>query len=339
MSATSSSENGRQAFTLVELLVAITVLGILMALLLGAVQAAREAARRAACVNNLRQLGIALAAYESTWQHFPPLLVYSPPGRGVKVEYSAFARLLPNLDQSVLFNALNFSSPAEATTSLDATHPNFTVSVTRLEVLICPSDTALSPAPTSYRFDEGRGPYWADKTQFVLNDIDAPFYAGMARGTGEITDGLSNTVFLSERLLGDGNDWSLDARRDLLPYMQAARDQLKYDQPWWTICQASQTWVVAQAHQFSECGWQWLTHSLSLTGFNHAMTPNKTVADCGEDKASMMFGAMTARSWHPGGVNVLLGDGAVRYAPNGVNPAVWRALSTCSQGDGTGSNF
>ena len=182
-------------------------------MLLSGVQTAREAARRAACINNMRQLGVALAAYESNFRQYPPMFVFSPPGRGAEVAYSAIARILPDLDQGVLFNGLDFSSAVQPSIALDASHPNWTVSETRLQVLICPSDSVRSPAPSSYRLDEGRSPFWHNPTTFYGNDPDAPFYHTGGRIPAQITDGLSHTAFLSERLVGDGDALTLDIQR------------------------------------------------------------------------------------------------------------------------------
>jgi prepilin-type N-terminal cleavage/methylation domain-containing protein/prepilin-type processing-associated H-X9-DG protein len=337
---TNRREKSLRGFTLIEVLVAVSVIGIVIALLLSGVQAAREAGRRAACINNLRQLGIALAAYESTYRQFPPMVVFSPPHRGEEVAYSAYGRLLPELDQGVLFNALNFSSPVQPAIALDPSHPNFTVSVTRLQVLICPSDSIQSPAPASYRLNEGRSPFWYNPTTLYGNDPDAPFYHTGGRRPAQITDGLSNTAFLSERLVGDGTELTLNIQRDIIPATPSAADALHFDQPYWNVCQASESSPVAIVNHFSESGWQWLTHSTLLIGYTHVMTPNQPVPDCnGDVNPWSLGGAVTARSFHPNGVNILLGDGRVQFATNGINPAVWRALSTISAGDSLGSGF
>jgi prepilin-type N-terminal cleavage/methylation domain-containing protein/prepilin-type processing-associated H-X9-DG protein len=326
--------------TLIETLIAIAITGILIALLLGGIQAAREAGRRAGCVNNLRQLGIALTSYESAYQQFPPWVVANVAAPNQHFEYSVFARVLPGLDQTPLFNGLNFSAQIGAAVAVDSTHANYTVAVTRLQVLICPSDTVPSPAPASYRMDQGRAPFWYKPTVLAGNDPQAPFYVAGGRRASQITDGLSNTSFLSERVFGDGATATFDVQRDVIPANPSALGALAYDRPYWTVCQASESWPVAIVDHFSQSGWQWLTQSTLLLGFSHAMTPNQRVVDCNQDvNPSSLGGAVAARSFHPGGVNVLLGDGAVRFATDGINPAVWQALSTIAAGDNLGSGF
>lgn len=330
----------RRGFTLIEALAVVAVIGLLAALLLPAVQSARESARRAICINNLHQLGVALSSYESAWQRFPPLVVFNVPGRGVAADYSVFARLLPQLDSAPLYSSINFSAATAATKAVGPDNANYTASIVGIATFNCPSDgSSQSPAPTSYRVNQGRGPYWRDGTTILGNDDDAPFFHTVARTTADFRDGLSATVLLGERLIGDGDDRSVNIQRDLLPAEPSASGRLTFGQPYWSVCQASETWASGRANHYSYSGWQWFTHSLALTGYNHAMTPNRQITDCGDASDTMLMGAMTARSHHPGGVNALLGDGRVRFVTNGIDPSVWAALATCSAGDGGGDGF
>src|SRR3954452_21454853 len=147
----SNSSRTRRAwagrgFTLIELLVVIAIIAVLIALLLPAVQAAREAARRASCVNNLKQIGLGLHNYHQANDCFPSggLKTYSPnnnPTLPANTSWSAQSRLLPSLEQQSLYNAANFSIGVDANNDKWQTAMNSTVSITRLSVFLCPSDT------------------------------------------------------------------------------------------------------------------------------------------------------------------------------------------------------
>jgi len=319
-----------RGMTLIEVLVVVAIIGLLIALLLPAVQSAREAGRRAVCASNLRQIGVALAEYECQWQRFPPLVVIGPPSWPLQ-EYSAFVRILPMLEQNPLYQSVNLDIPLQASVSLAVSDANYTASLTRLGVLLCPSDAQrASAAPANYRLCEGRGPHW-EGSGLYGNDDAAPFF-NWARSTAEFTDGLSFTALLSERCVGGGVEGYVDLWRDILP--GDPRVSLGVGQPYSVVCQASESWAAALIHPFPWSGWTWMAESLTLNGYTHAMMPNSPVTDCGDNTAWGASGAVTARSFHPGGVQLLAGDGGVRFVKNGIDGGVWRALSTINAGDG-----
>jgi len=337
MSTTKRSRRAPAGMTLIELLVVAGVIGILVALLIPAVQSARESARRTSCGSNLRQIGLALASYESQWQRFPSLVVFGPAPAPLQ-KYSVFVRILPGLGETPLFNSVNMSAPLGAMHYLPATHANYTAYATRLAVYVCPSDAGPGPpAPSNYRVNVGRGPYWGRDGTLMGNDTQGPFFSAFCRGAADFTDGLSDTVLVGERCVGGGVDSYTDKFRDVLPAEPSAANSLAVGQPYSVVCRASEGWAFAQVHPYPWSGWTWVPYSLSLTGYNHAMTPNYPVTDCGDANDAMLLGTVTARSFHSGGVQVLTGDGAVRFVRDGINPQAWQALSTCAAGDAPGA--
>ena len=216
------------AFTLIELLVVIAIIAVLIALLLPAVQAAREAARRASCVNNLKQIGLALHNYHEINDVFPSggLPVYTPTvNTGNNAGPSAHARLLPFVEQQSLYNALNWSLPVINDPVPPGTgygpFANSTVSITRLNVFLCPSDNAPSwnlssasaPLPNfrapgnSYFASLGSSLEFA--SQQSSGPPNGPFsyigVLGQTIGIRNVRDGTSNTVGFGEWGIGDGN--------------------------------------------------------------------------------------------------------------------------------------
>jgi prepilin-type N-terminal cleavage/methylation domain-containing protein/prepilin-type processing-associated H-X9-DG protein len=227
----------RRAFTLIELLVVIAIIAVLIALLLPAVQSAREAARRAQCINNLKQLGLALANYESANGSYPwAMAMQSAPGNalGKDLAYSCLGQLLPFAEQTPLFNAYNQSYAYR-------TSPNVTVSAAQVNLFFCPSDTEMAGntytedpnsqhgVPQTFAFTSYGGcyGYWAGV--WYGNDATNPYngsqaasamaqhngaivtsgYAGLIPGASHslvrlasITDGTSNTIAFSEHAHG-----------------------------------------------------------------------------------------------------------------------------------------
>lgn len=309
------ADKNRRGFTLIELLVVIAIIGVLIALLLPAVQAAREAARRSQCVNNLKQIGIACHNYESTVGALPgSYLVYQV------TNFSALTMLSPHLEHSVLFNALNFSfshsNPA-----------NTTVTNTRINSFQCPSDLS-NPIPslggqTNYMADMGSWIVWqlASGPNTGLPNPNGVFWANSSTRFAMITDGLSNTGFFSERVMADGNNAISSPASDVF-FSPAA--PLTVDDAV-TLCNAvDMTNLANQFPLFMGAPWTNGQHV-----FQHVMPPN--TRSCGFFTA--LRAVMPPGSRHPGGVNLLTGDGSVKFIKNTISTPVWRALGTISGGE------
>ena len=292
----------RAGFTLIELLVVIAIIAVLIALLLPAVQAAREAARRAQCINNLKQMGIALANYHDALGAFPSGYVttskYIDGESDVAPGWSWAAMILPQLEQPALFTAINFTLPIQAPA-------NATASQSIIRGYLCPSDqpppgtfpvtdgagnTVATVAPSSYASCAGNDA--SDVATGLNNDGlgNGIFFRNSGIRFADITDGTSQTVLILERA--------------------------------WAMTEG--TWVGAVAGGVvirgpqNPCPGSLLTNYLApclVQAHCHLLTTNAD-ADAGLDDPS---------SFHPGGANVLFGDGSVHFLKNvlgdaGTNP-------------------
>jgi prepilin-type N-terminal cleavage/methylation domain-containing protein len=313
-----------KGFTLIELLVVIAIIAVLVGLLLPAVQSAREAARRAQCTNNLKQIGLALHNYLSSNNTFPPVVVL--PRVTTTQPWSGLTRLLPYVEQTAMYNAINWASDFEFTS-------NATLAAMRVAIFLCPSEvndiarptTTLTYYPCNYGFNQG--------TWFVYDPPsdqagDGAFLPNRAFAPSAITDGLSNTLGMSEVKAYQPNYWDTGNPAvlnvappnnvpALLTYVGGTYDSNGHTE-----------WVEGDVHE---------------VGFTTTMTPNTQVltnvsgvpADIditserdGESTTLPTYAAVTARSYHPGGVTSMLLDGSVRYVKNSVSLQVWRGLGT-----------
>ena len=311
----------RTAFTLVEALVSISVIALLIALCLPAVQSAREAARRTQCVANLRQIGIACQNYHTTNRVFPPSQLLT--GKIWSANYlSEIVFLLPHLEQGSLFDAINMPV-ASRENPASPTVVNHTVRNTRLAVLVCPSDGEPHHV-NSYRFNRGRyrggpGPPY-----------DGPFSFGVAPSESTITDGLASTAFVSERIGGSFDPFANDSRRDLKSPPQELMAGVYTDAQLIPVCLASEPGLWSRI-----AGRYWFFSGFAYGSYNHNGAPNDGRPSClwsGPFEASR-GGLSPPRSFHPGGVDLLLGDGHVQFVTDSVSQETWIALGTHNSGD------
>ncbi len=323
-------------FTLIELLVVIAVLSVLIGLLLPAVQAAREAVRRAACANNLRQIGIALQNYHDSNGCYPPVVTQltTPDYGGF---YSIHTRFLPYLDQVPLYDTINFEIgtwptdtfgfiPLHKESALNAA--NATAMVTKVHLFLCPSDGGgLSPG-NNYRGNAGVGPGWSTSREYPDSGNGLFPELGPIRAS-QVSDGLSHTAAFSERLMGSGT-----GRRPSSP----ERDVYQREGTAFTADDIVKACRIAARPNNPNAGYvlagrKWFWTGREHTLYTHAQSPNGIVPDCTGGGSLPATDLWTARSWHHGGVNVSMADGSTRFASESMSTAVWRAFGTRNGGE------
>lgn len=308
----------RKAFTLVELLVVIAIIGVLVALLLPAVQAAREAARRMQCGNNLKQLGLALHNYHDTYKTIPIADV-----DGTVNPVSAHARLLPYLEQSPLYALVDFNVPYNHVNNVAARN-------TDVSVFRCPSDPSRLPTALGGRNNY----YWNAGSGIVM-------YASGATGQppsngiiwhnqtfkfADIIDGLSNTAAFGEKMTGDGSNGLSSPRTDTFQpgtYPATADEAMQQ-------CNAVNVADLSK-QGYSNVGGPWLQQYHSTNQYNHVLPPNGR--SCMYPPGRI---ATTANSQHPGGIQVTLCDGSVRFIANTIDIGIWRGLGSINGGEPLG---
>ncbi len=323
------SQNRRSGFTIVELLTVIGLIGLLTALLLPAVQSAREKSRAIQCSNNLRQFGIAFHAFHEQKGFFPPtrrnLRGWPTPDQvPLWLPRSAQFEMLPGLDQAVLYEKIDVTTDMWSGSDPLISSENQVHMESRIPVFCCPSDD-VPPGCISYLYCMGTSfsglatPDWPAPNT-MLNGV------GIGVRSSRITDGLSNTVAFSERLIGDHNPKDYSPSRDVayVPYLNGL---LPPDLLPDNIVNACSTLVTNGQNHFSFRSTGWLFGHFGITRYNHILGPNSSTPDCSSAGVGTL-GTYSAKSFHPGGVFALFADGSVHFVSDSIDLTVWRGMGT-----------
>lgn len=314
-------KRSQHAFTLVELLVVIAIIGILLALLLPAVQAAREAARRSECSNNMKQIALGMHNYHDTYKSFP---FGSSSGN-----ISYLARMLPYIEQNALYDQINFSVSFNNVLNLPALN-------TPVTAFLCPSDSDKLPSNLGARNNyygnsgfnilHGAPPTNPSDPNFNIPPCNGVFVPNLVIKFADIRDGTSNTACISEKIKGDGSNGISTPESDTFrPGTYPATPDEAYDQ-----CRAVNVLDLTK-QGYSNVGAPWLQAYHSTTRYYHVTPPNGR--SCMYPPGRI---ATTAGSYHPGGVNVALCDGSVRLVAETIDLPTWRALGSRDKGEPLG---
>ncbi|MDR1963947.1 MAG: DUF1559 domain-containing protein [Planctomycetaceae bacterium] len=340
-----------KGFTLVELLVVIAIIGVLIALLLPAVQAAREAARRMQCTNNLKQYGIALHNYYGSYNALPGQEVIPKDGwtdSNYNTDTSVHVRILPYIEQGALLQSFPVGSPVY---SMASTMHTDAVAILDLKfnLLACPSESEqLTKSmsiiggggyhpPEDYRDAAGTNYVYCNGTGTGLNANVAKAGAGDGLFTGkhsglEIPDGTSNTLALSETLLAPGQAPSAEPSKKERCRLAASSSGIPgYDETdintYKDVDISAFTTGLSQGNR----GFPWISSRTFSTGFSTYCTPNFGAGYLWIRPASSAYNFTSSN--HNGGVNACYGDGSVHFVSDNIALNIWRAMSTCDGGE------
>jgi prepilin-type N-terminal cleavage/methylation domain-containing protein/prepilin-type processing-associated H-X9-DG protein len=345
----------RRGFTLIELLVVIAIIAVLIALLLPAVQAAREAARRMQCVNNLKQIGLALHNYHNSNNVFPMgsgQCAYWPVGAYLsKQGLSAHASLLPHLEQTAIYNSINFSFGMEdgAVPPVMPGPIQTTAFNAQIAAFVCPSDLYAGDYVTnsnSYFASIGTTTYYVNQATTTWPNVGAMaglpstglFAFGMSYGINSIVDGTSNTIAFCESTVGNPNGVLGQVNIGLTGIGAVSTAQVLdvntiVPQTIAALAACDAAWVGRTGTVDDQRGKNWMHGSMAFTLFNTVALPNSAQWTYCSNQTGSTSTFSEADSYHSGGVNTLMGDGSVRFVKNTISRQTWWALGTRANGE------
>lgn len=337
-SVLKNSKSNRYGFTLVELLVVIAIIGILIGMLLPAVQQVREAARRVTCANNLRQMALATLNYESSFKKFPTTwLPVGDVSAGTAVGWSAQAQILPFLEQANLYDNIDFTVDYNVHPPVDLNGSVVALPSARVGVYLCPSEIQ-----DVVRQDNGVAihyplNYVANAGQWMVFDPasnqggNGALTVSQPTRIATVTDGTSNTLLYSEvkaytpyyRNAGIGGDLNMPTDPTTVASMAGV----------FKTNSGHTEWVDGRAHQTS---FTTTFQPNTVVPFNDGTTTfdiDWTNQQEGKSNSVKTFAAVTARSFHAGGVNAARIDGSVSFETDTIALGIWQALSTRNGGE------
>ncbi len=327
----SPRRRSRAGLTLIEMMVVVGIVAILAGLLLPAVQSAREAARRTACAQNLREVILATQGFASNFGGFPGEVTWGPGSltKGSRFYGSSQCQILPYLEQGPVANSINFAASFSLPANLAP--ENTTVASTTIATFACPSDGLISASPyacQSYRINQGLGEFrttfWMGRPALGFVKTGAFGWADETLPLSAFADGLSNTIAYAEKKVGGGTTVYNPSRDYITLPGQSA---LTADE-WLEVC----SHLTSTRGSATDAGRCWLLHGADYSAFFVSATPNSPIPDCGSPTDNGI-GVYAARSHHPGGVQVALADGSVKFIRSSIDLATWRALGTRASGE------
>ncbi|MGL4460631.1 MAG: DUF1559 domain-containing protein [Planctomycetia bacterium] len=322
----------RLGFTMNEVLVVLGCLGILATLLLAAVQTARSAALAASCRSRINQIGLAMQQYNTQFGVFPSCqpTTYSSDGKvGSAPRLSALVHLLPNLERADVYDRINFCYDRWV-------EPEQPAAAENINLFRCPADGTVDDGTTNFRVNTGGAFPSAYRNSDGYPDAGVgPFAVFNWTRAVDITDGLSHTAGVSERILADDDDGRFramgDYRNALLP-----RPPYPVVEQLVAICAV----VDSSIPHISDRA-RWAYPGVLNTFYNHTTTPSSLavpacIVGLGADIANSPKehgGLVGASSYHSGGVNVTMMDGSTRFVSREIDPSVWWGMGTKSGGE------